>query len=138
MSKLPSINKIVKESIKDAPGWVDGLIGPINSFFETIYYAFNKNLTFEDNFVAQIVELTFTTGGTYFSGDVFPEVSFKRTIFNRAQGLMIMSIIQVENNYTPITGGTSLQWEDMNGNIKIYYVSGLADSKTYKMRLLLF
>lgn len=138
MSKLPSVNKIAKEALKDAPSWVDGLIGPINSFFETIYYAFNKNLTFEDNFIAQIVELTFTTPATYVPDQDFPDLTFRRTFFSKAQGLLIMSITQVESNYTPITNATSLQWEDMNGTIKIYYVAGLADSKTYKIRLLLF
>lgn len=138
MSKLPSVNKIAKEALKDAPSWVDGLIGPINSFFETIYYAFNKNLTFDDNFIAQTVELTFTTPADYISAQGFPELNFKRSFFPKAQGLMIMSITQVEDNYTPITSATSIQWQDLNGTIQIYFVAGLANSKTYKIRLLLF
>lgn len=137
MSKLPTINKIAKEALKDAPSWVDALIGPINSFFETIYYAFNKQLTFEDNFVAQIVELTFTTPSTYTASNDFPDLSFKRTFFNRGQGLVILNIYENTSNFTPITGGTSIQWQDLNGNIVIHYVSGLEDSKTYKMKVLL-
>lgn len=138
MSKLPSINKISKEALKDAPSWVDGLIGPINSFFETVYYAFNKNITFEDNFVSQMIELQFRTGGTYISDNVFPDLTFNRSIPTKTKGIIILSITRDSDNYTPITsGGNTIQWEDRNGLIDIHYISGLEDSKSYKLRLLL-
>ncbi len=37
--RLPSQKKILREDLKDAPAWVNGLIGPLNAFMESVYQA---------------------------------------------------------------------------------------------------
>jgi len=65
MAKLPSKRKLLREDLKEAPSWIDNLLGFINPFFEDVYFAFNKNITFKENIASQIRELNFETTATY-------------------------------------------------------------------------
>ena len=65
MAKLPSKRKLLREDLKEAPAWIDNLLGFINPFFEDVYFAFNKNITFKENIASQIRELNFETTATY-------------------------------------------------------------------------
>ncbi len=133
--KLPQSKKILKEDVKDAPSWVDNIIGPINSFMETVYQAMNKNITLSENIASFLKEITYTTPSTYPSG--VDNVEILNTLKSRAIGVMVMQAYE-KNTYIPAAGAVYVPWVESNTNIVISTITGLAASKTYIIRLLVY
>lgn len=57
--KLPAQRKILREDLKGAPEYVNGIIDPVNSFMESTYQALNKNLTLNENIASFVKEITY-------------------------------------------------------------------------------
>lgn len=138
MAKLPNIKRIMREEFKEAPTWIERLLSPINTFFESVYEALNRNITFKDNINCQIKELSFATGSAYDGTTAhFTAVTFLSTLKRKAEGLILLQITQDADNYAPIEGDVFVNWIDVNGEIKISLIRGLSASKSYKLRVLL-
>jgi len=140
MAKLPNQKRVLREDLKDAPSWIDRLITPLNSFMESVYYALNKNITFNENIASQIKEIEFTTLSTYSTAspkiDGFQVIQFPHSLKNKPFGVTIQQITEKSGTYNPITSPVCIDWYDNNGVININYITGLEDSKTYIIRLL--
>lgn len=132
--KLPTIKKILREDVKDAPGWIAGIIDPMNTFMEGVYTALNKNITLGDNIASFIKEITYKTPSGYPS-DV-PNVSFVNTLRTKAVGVLIMQVVD-KSTYLPRATSNVAWVEDVNG-IVIYPILGLEASKTYTIRFVVF
>jgi len=65
MAQLPNQKRILKEDLREAPSWIDKLLYPLNSFMESVYFALNRNLNFQENIASQIYEIEFTTASDY-------------------------------------------------------------------------
>ncbi len=133
--RLPTQKKILREDLKDAPAFVNGIIEPVNSFMESVYQALNKNITLNDNIASFIKELTYVTPSTYPAS--VDNVSFLNTLRTRPIGVFLMQIYD-KSDYTPPTGSVFIPWIEDNGTIIIYPIPGLAASKTYVLRLAIF
>ncbi len=143
MSKLPIQKKILREDVKEAPSWVDRLILPINSFFETVYNALSKNITLHENIAAQIKELDFnTTAGYLGTAATWDELTFPKTIKHRANGVLLAQIVDLGpvggelTSYRPIEGGVYLDWQESNVEIVIGLIRGLTASHSYRVTLI--
>jgi hypothetical protein len=135
MAFLPTVKSIRREDIgPEAPGWVDNLLAPLTTFMESIYSALNKQLTFQENIACTIRDFQFSTSSTYNTGD-FTAINFPSGLRTKPIGCMILQITNT-TDASVITSAVSLAWEDLSGNIKINYVSGLTNSRQYNMRLL--
>ena len=134
--KLPTIKKILREDLKDAPSWVNGLVDPLNTFMETTYQALNKNITLNDNIASFTTELTYRTVSTYPTDQ--PTQSFMNILKTRPFGVQLLQILD-KSTYLPPTGAVgALPWI-LNGNqIVIHPITGLAADKTYIVRLVIF
>lgn len=130
--RLPTQKKILREDLKDAPGWITGVIDPINNFMEVVYQALNKNITYSENVAAFVKELTYTTPSTYPTMD---DVEFVSVLKTKATGLQLLQIID-KATYAPPAGPVYVPWVEDNGTIVISPITGLAASKTYVVRLL--
>jgi len=128
--KLPSQKRILREDLKDAPSWVDGLIDPINSFMETTYQALNKNISSE-NLAEQIKELTVITPSTY---PVMDNITFQSSLKTKAIGCVVIQAF-IKSTYVPAAGPVYIPWIEENGVIVIYPIKGLEASKTYIIRV---
>lgn len=126
--KLPIQKKILREDLKDAPDWVNNIIGPVNNFMETIYQAMNKNVD-ETNLQSLVKEVTVVVPSTYPTMD---PIKFKNTLKVKATGLTILQCLE-KSNYTPVATGNPA-WIDDNGTITISAITGLTASKTYIIR----
>ena len=133
--KLPSFKRILREDVKDAPDWVDGLINPLNSFMEFVYQGMNKNLTLFDNVAANVTEFTYRTGATYPLGQ--DDVNFQSGLKNKATGVMIMQIYD-RATYTPPPGPCYVPWIQNVDQIVVKTITGLEASKVYTVRLVVF
>ena len=130
--KLPSQKRILREDLKGAPDWVNGIIGPVNSFMETVYQAMNKNITFKDNIASFIREFRVTTDATY---PTIPAV----TTFNnelKTKSIGLSTIYAVDSSYNPAPGPVYCAWVEDNGIITISNITGLEPSKTYTIRVM--
>lgn len=132
--KLPSQKKILREDLKDAPPYVNGIIEPVNSFMESVYQSLNKNITFGENIASFIKELIYTTPSTYPSG--VENVSFQNTLRTRPIGIFLMQVYE-RTTYVPPPGPVYVPWVDDNGTLVIYPITGLEASKTYLIRLVI-
>lgn len=126
--KLPIQKKILREDLKDAPDWANGIIQPINQFMEIMYQAMNKNVD-ETNLTSQIKEVVITVPSTY---PVMDAIKFQSTLKIKATGCTILQIIN-KSNYLPVASGNPA-WIDNNGVITITEIQGLTASNTYTIR----
>lgn len=136
MAKLPSIKRILREDLKEAPSWVERLIYPLNLFIEQIYSALNKNITFQDNIAAAFKELTFTTKATYSSND-WESISFQSGLRTKVSGVVLLQITPLDGTYSAIFSAAQVSWYESQGTIIINYVSGLENSTKYQIKLLI-
>ncbi len=132
--KLPTIKKILKEDVKGAPSWINGIIDPINTFMESVYTTLNKNVTLNDNIASFVKELTYRTPSTYPSGVL--NVSFTNALKTKAIGVLVMQAVD-NSSYTPVQIG-NVPWIEDNSGIVIYGIEGLSASKSYNIRLVIF
>lgn len=111
--KLPLIKRIPKEDLSKAggeiPKWIDALLVPLNAFIEAIASVLQGRLTFEDNFMCNVITQDFTHS--------VPLEINPRKIEQR--NLRVTGVIPLK------TGNQGLEvfkWEQMaNGNIRITY-----------------
>ena len=130
--KLPTIKKILREDLKDAPNWVSGIIDPFNSFAEAIYQAMNKNITFSENVACFIKEIVYTTPAGYPTMD---DIEFMNELKVKATGIFVMQAVE-RSTYVPAVGPVYVPWIEDSGSIIVSSITGLAASKTYNIRLL--
>jgi hypothetical protein len=137
VAKLPNIKRISREQFQSAPGWIDQLIAPINTFFEIVYNALNKDINFNDNITCQLKQINFKTTAAYNNTAAnFTEITFPRTLVSTAQGLFVLQLMVVANNYVWIGNGVFVNWYDNNGVITIPLISGLAASTEYNLNMM--
>ncbi len=122
---------MLREDLKDAPQWVDGIINPVNSFMEYIYQALNKNISYADNIACSIREFTYVTPSTYPTMD---DVEFISGIKVKATDVRLMQVYE-KATYLPPTSAVSIPWIESNGSIIIKAIPGLAASKSYLIRI---
>lgn len=133
MGKLPSIKKILREDLKDAPGWVNGIIDPVNQFMENVYSILNKNITFSENISSFVKEITYKTPTSYPAMD---PVEFSNTLRVKATGVFVLQAVE-KSTYAPAPGPVYVPWVEDNGIIIVSPITGLAADKTYIIRLLI-
>jgi hypothetical protein len=137
MAVLPTLTRIQKEDLgQNVPNYIANILAVMNQFMEEIYNSYNKNLTLNDNISSQIKTLDITTVSTYSTG-TFTEIKFSSSLKNRMSILLVGQVIQeddpsVKYNYC------FPSWVDNNGLITIRYISGLSNSKKYKITFLGF
>lgn len=129
--KIPSLKKILREDLKDAPEWVNGILVPVNQFMEYIYQAMNRNISDSDNISCQIKELTYITPSTYPTMD---NVEFLSTLKVKATGVTLLQVVD-KDTYLPPTSAVYVPWYENNGSIVILPITGLVASKIYTIRL---
>lgn len=135
MARLPVFRRILREDILEAPPWIDRLLTPINSFFESVYTTLSGTVTFVENIRSSIRDTTFRTLSTYTGGD-FDVIRFPTGIKVKAIGLIPLQIVEKTSVYTPLKQAVSIDWLDVNGEIQIFYVTGLRNSAQYLLRTL--
>lgn len=135
MAKLPEIKRISREDLPESPDWVNNLLSPVNSFMDTVYRSLNKSLTFQDNIQGAIRDLEFRTSATYTSGDFTPVAFSYGSGSVRPAGVLLLQIRAGSGQV--IKQAVTLQWSENNGTVSIDYVSGLADSSQYFIRVVI-
>lgn len=141
MARLPPVRRITKEDLRNAPDWVDYLLTPLNTFFESVYSALDNNLTLSDNVAGAVSTISFTTKSTYGTTTPLTDGFEMQTLTNplryKTKAVTVGQIIEKEK-FSIITNPVSLHWDYLNGQIRIKYITGLEASKKYEVNLLIF
>lgn len=132
MAKLPSIKKILREDLKDAPAWVDKLIYVLNRFMEEVYGALNRDLTFTENIASAIKTVSLTTRKNY---PEFDMIKISNPLKIPPQGVLLMRAVNANDN-SPIKNPIGIDWDFLDGNIRILHISGLVKDTKYQLTLL--
>ena len=137
--KLSSAFNVNRENLRDAPPWVDNLTGPLNLTLGQVTQALAQNLTIGDNVIGAIASITFTTDAAYTTG------TFNAVVvpwpFGKSKSPQIVLVGNVTYPSTQpvlLTAVTVAQWDYnfVTPSINIRYISGLANSSTYTVSLL--
>jgi hypothetical protein len=139
MAKLPEIKNVQTEDFPGFPRSAKNLVYVLNLILQSLVNALNKNITLKENIESQEKFLTFRTSTSY-NGTAgnFENIVFKSTLPSRAKHLMVTQIIQDEDNHTPIENAVRADWLDINKDVTVYLLTGLAANKNYTVRFLVF
>lgn len=136
MALLPTVKGIRIEDLgQDLPEWVNNLLTPISNFFESIYSALNKNITFQENIACKIFDYEYITSSNYNTGN-FPNITFNTGLKNNPVGLIVLKCQNKTSPYATNTLGIYPTWFLANNQIVINYISGLANSTKYNFTFL--
>ncbi|PJZ98870.1 hypothetical protein CH369_18060 [Leptospira levettii] len=138
MASLPSQKKILEQDLgTDIPSWTRKLLTPINSFFESIYSAFNKDITFRENIRCEYRDLIVKTKEDYSSGE-FELITFKNNLKEKIDNLQICQVSENKSNFIPVKEPVTVSWNEYNKEITIHYITGLENSKEYKIKIIIY
>lgn len=130
--KLPTQKRILREDVKGAPDWVNRIIDTFNSFAETVYQAFNKNITLSENVRCFTKVLTYKTTSSYPAHET---VEFENELKVKASGVLVMQAYD-RSSYVAAPGPVYAPWVEDNGMIRVGALTGLEANKTYVVSLL--
>jgi len=141
---IPEFRRILKEDLTAAPDWIDGMITPINLFFEQVYNAMNKKLSINDNVNGMVYSGQFSTPSTYSDG---ANINFNKFSFNYTGSFNPRSIlignINLNSSYAttqikPVFVDWTLSTTALSSTpiITINYITGLIASSSYNITLL--
>jgi hypothetical protein len=117
MSRLPAKFTLRVEDFPDAPGWFSGVISQLNSFMSSVYNALNADLTFGENFRAQIYE------GKIRSTELPLQIA-------KRDGRKVLGVIKLyaekdTSQHTTVSSAVDIVWRDEPPNVKIYDIPGI-------------
>ena len=124
LALLPSLKRIQREDVREAPSWILRMIVPINNFFQNVYAALTNNLTFQDNFRAKIYEIQVDGLSTNIE---LPLPSFLPTV----TGALVISA--VGDN---IASAPGIVWNQVGNSVIISKFVGLDVNTAYTLKIL--
>lgn len=137
MAALPPIKQVRMEDILKSDGSPDmeKLVAVLNQFMGAVHNAFNRQLTFDQNFRAQIKVLPVQTGPTVDGS--FP-ITFALDGITHFRGAVVLSVRDMGSDSTSLTTGASAQVIPTGrGQAEVRYISGLDANSRYQVVLLL-
>lgn len=128
-----SISRLSREEFKDAPGWIDRLLGWLNQFLEQVSFSLNGNLTLGQNVQAQVKAFDLVAGAAAADNTL----TFTTTLKVAPRLLLVGNVTQRSGNYVPITSAVSVFWRYESGVVYITSITGLTAGQTYDFVVLL-
>ena len=135
MARIPTSRTLSPDNFKDSPEWLAKLLVPNNTFFDAVYNAINGELTFVENIKAQTHSVNFITPSNYGCSN-FTAYAFDNNLGKPVSAVWLMRITKVADIYASINNGVHIDWQEINGQIQINFVSGLEASTQYKLKVM--
>jgi hypothetical protein len=117
---------------KEAGSWINNFIYQINLFFDSVYNALDKQLTFGENIKGQINTFNIQAGAT----PDLNNTSFLTDI-DSPSGVIVISSKLVSASYTVLTSTVAIpSWRFDKGTIFIDSITGLTAGNNYAITVL--
>ncbi len=139
MAAFIPARRIYTQDVIDDEGNIDSerLLYVLNLFMEAVYNGFNRNLDFGLNINADIKTLFFNTSTSYTATQDFTPIVFPiNKVGERVEGIMIANIVDTKDLTKIYTTPVTLTWVEDKEKLKITYITGLEDKKSYKITVL--
>ena len=127
---LPDVRRLNREDFQDAPQWLDPMLNTLNSFMDSVYNIFNRNVSLTDNLNIQLTTISVETDG---SGNITP-VKIKTSVRGRVNGIVVIRAVSNSGN-SPAPFVDYVQSENI---ITISKIAGLNLNTKYKIIMLVF
>lgn len=124
MAKLPSYHNLFGSDLQTVPDWFRPLLIAFNGFCQSISVALARNLTLQDNFASQYIEMKYQAG---------TKALIATTLL---QPIKLLLVVQVTGD-GPVIGGVTAVWQQLGQTVEISQVTGLTAGSNYNLRLLL-
>lgn len=131
--KLPTIQRFQKQNYPGSPDWFTRFISDLNSFTEIVWNILNKNITPDDNMDAQIYQTSIRAGATS-ADNAFQFIS---TLDHSPQAVFIGYVADQAAYEAPLAAAVGIQWTFSGGTVSVTGVSGLTDTHTYSLTLVI-
>lgn len=120
---LPSLKRVQRENMPDAPAWIDEIITIVNNFFQNIYKILNKGITLQDNVRCEIREIERIAP--------IQDLAIPTKILPPT-GIIMLSITGPEFSDPVVMRAHVTQ-----SNVIVDTITGLTSGSTYKVRILI-
>lgn len=127
---LPDVRRLNREDFQDAPQWLDPMLNTLNSFMDSVYNIFNRNVSLTDNLNIQLTTISVETDG---SGNITP-VKIKTTVRGRVNGIVVIRAVSDSGN----SQAPFVDYIQSENIITISKIAGLNLSTKYKIIMLVF
>lgn len=127
---LPDVRRLNREDFQDAPQWLDPMLNTLNSFMDSVYNIFNRNVSLTDNLNIQLTTISVETDG---SGNITP-VKIKTTVRDRVNGIVVIRAVSDSGN----SQAPFVDYIQSENIITISKIAGLNLSTKYKIIMLVF
>lgn len=125
--KIPKLARLLAEDFADQTGWIEKLIGPLNSYSEFVSSALAKGLTLTDNMAADIK--TVEVSGTW---------PVKVAIGFRPLTVLVGNCYRTDGASFTASAAIGIQWQyNQSGQLQIDGVFGITPSVSDKYKLVL-
>lgn len=132
---LPSRRIYTPDVINDE-GAIDPerLLYVINLFLEATFEMADKGMNLGDHVNGDIVTLNFNTGNGYSGLNTFSPILFNSNLKGkRPEAVLLGRIVDTEDQNKIFFSPVSISWVETIEQIKINYISGLEDNKSYRV-----
>jgi hypothetical protein len=134
MAKLIDSKPIKAEDVREDQRFKDVVIDTINRLNESVYNAFNRDITFDENIKSEIRSFKLIEGT-----DIGTNITFKfTTIINNPRGLILTKIVEEAGSHIILSNPITVDWDSENNEITIFSISGLNFGQTYNVNFLIF
>jgi hypothetical protein len=120
--------RLLAEEFREQSTWIGRLLQSINDFVQQVTFLSDNKITFKDNLAAQINELDITVQAS----NNYP-IYIKCKFSDKPVGLWVGNAFEVAANPGVLTSPIYVDWEYVNGQIKVNNISGLTSPKRYKI-----
>lgn len=134
MANLPTIKRITREDLQDAPQWIERLLSPLNQFMDAVGGALNKTLTLEENAFCQIQTMGIVAGAAAANNTA----QFLLTMKRKPQYMIPLSA-SVDGSSDKTSGShVKITWNCDGANVNITSISDLTNGTSYVLTVLIF
>lgn len=131
MAKLNSPRRLIVEDYPNKySDLTSGFFYIINQFIESVSFALNKSLNFNDNFQALDVTVTFTAPAR--------AVSVRNTLPLPITGANILRVDNITNPNEILESAPFVQFTNGQGQVIINNITGLTPGNDYRVRIVFF
>ena len=127
---LPDVRRLNREDFQDAPQWLDPMLNTLNSFMDSVYNIFNRNVSLTDNLNIQLTTISVETDA---NGDITP-VKIKTSVRGRVNGIVVIRAVSDSGN----SQAPFVDYVQSENIITISKIAGLNLSTKYKIIMLVF
>lgn len=137
MAKLPSFKRLNKNDYD--PKYldlIDRLAVSINSGFDSVYEALNKNLTLSNNILCSVVNITVAVNS---SGVPNGTVIIPTSLATPVNVILVGRAINSSNPTGYPSSGVIVSWDQTTRDtITIKHITGLLPNNSYNLRLVMY